>query len=89
MTLYFKGYQKYDGSKLKSFNLLSPPDPDVIFYTCPPRGAVITHPHVKSIIPIEMYVFSSCCEIFQKLYHTLWSITKVLPNFDEYLYFTG
>ena len=56
--------------------LPNPSDPDVIFYTCLPRGGVITPPLVKPIIPIEMYVFSSCCEIFQILYHT-----TLLPKF--------
>ena len=69
--------------------LLNPSDPDLIFHTCPPRGGVITPPLVKSIFPIEIHVFPLCCEILQKLCYTLKSITKISPNFDDILHFTG
>ena len=63
---------------------INPSDPNVIFFTYPPRGGVITPPLVKSLFPIEKHVLFSCYEILQRLGYTSRYITKFFPNFDEY-----
>ena len=65
LVLEMKQYQSYIIAYYVGFRKirLNPSEPDVIFYTYPLRGGVITPPLVKSLFTIENHVFCSCGEI--------------------------
>ena len=67
--------------------MLNPSDPNVIFYTYPPRGGEISPPLVKSLFHFQKHVFSSCGVILLKISHILRFITKMKPNLNEFYWF--
>ena len=65
-------------------SLINPSDPDIIFYTCPPRGGVITPPLVKSIFHIDMHIFLHVvkfCNNYALLSGILPKFPPILMNF--------
>ena len=69
---------------IQVWRTFNPSDPDVIFYTYPPRGGENSPPLVKWCFSIEKHLFLSYGEISQNFGINLRSNAKLRPKYKRF-----